>query len=215
MKVALGIPSVESVPAEAFGHHLRLAGEIARQDDLVTITPSNVIPHDRARSLVVDCAKRMDCDLLFFVDDDTLVPKGAYQRLKEVMDDTQAQAVSGRYYRRGYPYTCVWSLEVQGKMTQVDARKGVHLIHTSGLGCALIDFRWICKHMEEPMFTMREGQKSREVTDDITFFDQMREKGGKLVGVADVSCVHVGQRVLIGDDNVDYLRKTELLEMQQ
>jgi hypothetical protein len=211
MKIALGIPVVDSVPAEAFGHHLATAIELRKLGEVAIFTPINYFPHDRARMMVTEGAREQDCDLLLFVDDDTILPPGACQRLYNTMQEHKAQVVSGHYYRRGYPYTSVWSRKnAEGQWCQVDADKGVYEIHTSGLGCALIDLRWVWENLKPPFYTMGHDKQGTTVTDDISFFDRVREAGGKILGDANVRCVHLAGRQCVSDETVVQLRNWSL-----
>jgi hypothetical protein len=210
MRIAIGIPMIETVPAEGVVDLMALVVETARHGDLALCTPLNVMPHDAARIMAVDDAISQDCELFLSIDDDTIPPKDTFVRLHQTMKSSGAQVVSGHYYRRGYPYTCVWSRKIDGTYFQVDALSGEHEIHVSGLGCALIDLRWVQKNLRKPYFEMiHTGQKTM-IADDVTFFTKVNEAGGKVVGNADVRCVHLGFRMPICDDTVDYLRKLHI-----
>lgn len=212
LRLTVGIPIVDSVPGEAMKSHLELLVQIARTAKIHVSTPMNLMPHDRARSIVMEEAFVSQSDYLLFIDDDMIVPKEAYCLLLETMTFKKPKpvAVSGHYYRRGYPYTCVWSKEVEKQFHCVDATAGTHEIHTSGLGCCLIDVKWVRENLTAPYFSMKPGEKMTQVTDDITFFDSIRAAGGLVLGNAEVRCGHLGERVVICDQTVVNLRATNL-----
>lgn len=233
MKIALAIPVIGDVPGEAFGFHMTQAVEVGRLGKLAIFVPLNKMPHDVARNETIAEAMMEQCDLLYFIDDDTIAPLGAFPKLLEVMQTTGARVVSGHYYRRGWPYTCVWSKELprpanletdlpaqQGAEElktawfPVDALEGIHEIHTSGLGCALIDLRWVSQNIQPPWCEMLKGEKGTIVSDDTTFLTKVREKGGLILGHAGVRCVHLGERTMIHEGTVDYLRQQVILQKQ-
>jgi len=208
MKVALGIPVIDGVSAEAFPSHLAIAVEIARQGQLALFTPRNRMPHDVARWDIWQGAVEQGCDYLLFVDDDNILPIGTFTRLLKVLQDNEGcRVVSGSYLRRGYPYTTVWSKEIKGQYYNVDASEGVHEIHVSGLGCALIDLKWCDTHLTRPIFQMFKDEEGlTKITDDVSFYSRVREAGGLILGDADVQCGHVHERVIITRGNADSLR---------
>ena len=212
MNVALIVPVVESVPVHNIGPLLTLCARMEKNpdiDNLFIIVPQNVVPHDAARIAGFDDAIKLECDLVLFIDDDTIPPFNAFDSLYRVLKEKKAVAVSGLYYRRGYPYTSVWSKKVGKKAYQVSAEYGVHKIHYSGLGCALIDVNWVVKNLKKPYFEMDKSvELGTTVTDDITFFDKIRKKRGKVFGNADVRCAHIGNREIIDDGSVNQLRRS-------
>ena len=212
MKIAVGIPVFDTVPGEALGPLLRTGAEVARHGKVVFLTPVGMNPHDRARMFVAGIGGDMGCDYLFFVDADTVVPPGAFPKLLKTLQENKVQAVSGYYYRRGYPYTSVWAKRngVDNEWHHVEAKSGLHEIESSGLGCCLIDLKWVQANMTRPYFVCKQHENGTLITDDISFFEQMRERGGKLLGDADVRCSHVHTRLLITDKNVDSLRREQV-----
>jgi hypothetical protein len=211
MKIGVGIPVFETVPGEALGAMLRVAAEIGRTGSVVFLTPVGMNPHDRARQFVTNLAIDLQCDRLFFIDADTIVPLGGFGKLMKDMDETGAQAVSGHYYRRGYPYTPVWSKKGEdGEWCQVDATSGLHEIGSSGLGCCLLDLKWINATLKRPYYSCEHTEDGFLATDDITFFKKISDAGGKLLGDADVRCGHVHVRLVIDSSNVDMLRREQL-----
>ncbi len=212
MRLCVGMPIYDTVPGIAFGRLLATAGEAARLGEVTFASPFGIAPHDRARNICADVAIQTNCEYLFFVDIDTIVPLGSLRHMVGVMRDTGAHIVSGHYYRRGYPFTCVWSKRMAGgpdseEWSQVDAEAGIHEIGTSGLGCALIDIQWVKNNLSKPYFHCGINQQGTFVTDDITFYRKVGDMGGKILGDAYVRCGHVFERVVVTDDNVKVLRE--------
>jgi hypothetical protein len=165
---------------------------------------------------VVKLAIEVDADYLFWIDDDTICPPDAFPRLFKTLKDRSAAMVTGHYFRRGWPYHCVWAKYFGSDLTPLpaDAGSGVHELDFCGLGCALVDFRWLVKNVKAPYFTMMMDDKSActDVTDDQTFCRKIREAGGLILGDADVDCEHLGRRTPISRKNVDFLRKIAIQE---
>jgi hypothetical protein len=214
VRIAVGVPVFETVAGEALGALMTLSGEVARHGGMVVFTPVGMVPHDRARMFITNLAMEMKCSLLLFVDADTKVPVGGFTKLLEVLRTTGAVAVSGHYYRRGYPYTCVWCArnEVNGEWHHLEASSGTWEIESSGLGCCLIDLDWVQTHLQKPYFVCGKDADGTFITDDISFFTQVREKGGKILGCGDVRCGHVHSRIVIDDTNVLKLRQQHLAQ---
>lgn len=212
MNVTIGIPIVGDVPGEAFPNHAMLIAKIARTERISIPAIHNVMPHDRARLQIFEVAEKNDSDYVFFMDADMIIPDSAFCDLLDVMVHKRPRpvAVSGRYARRGWPYTCVWSLknpESPSGWDQVDAPDGVHQIHITGFGCCLIDMRWVRENLEKPYSYQKAAS---EVTDDVTFFEKVLEKGGIVYGNANVRCGHLGERQVICDRTETILRRMHI-----
>lgn len=217
-RLCVGMPIMDSIPGECFGHHLATFIEakkltMERGGELLSLTPLDLSPHDNARQFIVDKALESDCTHLFFMDDDTITPRGGVYKLLQTMEGLNAKVVSGLYLRRGYPYTSVWSFEreeVVGdgnpQFFSVEADCGVHEIHSGGLGCALIDLRWMRANVPTPWFKMIQDEKRTLVTDDVTMFKAVRAAKGLILGDADVQCTHVGRREFITRSSAKPLR---------
>lgn len=213
MRVTIGIPIVDSVPGETLPYHMMLAAQIGRSCQIAIPSVMNLLPHDRARSKLFDLAIESKSDFMFFVDDDMIVPEDAYCRLFEVFNykTPRAVAVSGYYYRRGWPYTSVWSRKNEaGVIEGLISDSGIHPIHYSGLGCCLIDVRWVQENLEKPYFSMGQDEFGTTITDDVTFFESIRRAGGVVYGNADVRCGHLGERKVICDRTAGDFRRHEL-----
>lgn len=209
-RVALGIPVIESVPVETYSSHLALAADMGEIVEVKIIVSESVMPHDRARIQIFDRAIEEECRYLMFVDDDNFIPRGSFKLLFDVMVERSPVVVSGHYLRRGYPYTSVWSVYRGDNTFQVDAQEGVHEINCSGLGCALIDVGWVKEHLDKPYFYMEQNQEGTQITDDVTFFRQIREKGGLVLGHGSVQCGHVGRRVMVARNSAGDLRHFDI-----
>lgn len=210
MKTAIGIPIVDSVPGENWTELVSTVMEVGRVSDVLLLRQLNTMPHTRARANIVKNALEENCDYLFFIDDDMVIPQNSFEELLGTMRKTQAAVVSGHYYRRGYPYHSVWSKEIEGQWFPVDADTDIWPIHCSGLGCALIDLHWLRDHVQAPWFETEMDSFGPNVTDDVTFFRKVVAAGGKVYGHGGIRCGHLGSRMVICDKTVDFLRKLHI-----
>ena len=212
MRIALGMPRVGDIPAEAMSSHMKCGIEIALRDDvedIKVIDVHNVFPFDRARELVIERAFQAECEYLLFIDADVILPLNTFKLLFRALIDKKAVAVSGNYHRRGHPYTSVWS-KIIGEddpnpsepiVLAVHASKGVHQIHTSGLGCCLIDLSWVKGNLEKPYFKMSYNKDGTNIWEDSYFFSRIYEKNGLVYGHADVRCSHLMGRGTVTEEN--------------
>lgn len=215
MKLAIGMGIQESLPGQAFLSHVGailegfvLVNKEKGEENLMLINPLDACPHDKMRQIVMEKAIEGKCDRLFFMDDDTCTPKGGLTHLMKVMDEDERHpvAVSGYYLRRGDPYTPVWACEKDGSWYQVTAEGGVHEIHMTGLGCCLLDLKWMEKNLEQPWFRMKQDEKVTLITDDTVLFEGIRKSKGVILGDAFVQCAHIGRREMITSATADMYR---------
>lgn len=209
MNICLAIPVMNTVCGEALGPHLTVAAEIAKSHRINIVVPVSFSPPDVARIKAFDAAVRAGSDYIFSIDDDTCVPLGGFTQLLGTMLKEKAVVVSGHYYRRGYPFTSVWGKEHEGTFYQAEASEGVYEIDSSGLGCALIDVKWVVENLERPYFELTPSSIGSILTEDTTFFKKIRAKGGKVLGDAGVRCSHIGRHIVVDDSTVVELRRQD------
>lgn len=206
MRTALGIPILRDVPGDAFCAHLATAVEIGRVGEIVIISPTDLAPVDRARDYVWKETLKRDCDLLLFVDYDTILPPGAFGTLLEALRRTGSQVATGKYFLKGFPFTNIWAKKQGENLLHVDC--GVETeIDGCGMGCALIDVRWLRENVKPPYWTTSydEGGLS---TEDYPFCSKVIAAGGKILAVPSVKCGHVG-RLIVTEENASLLRFVE------
>lgn len=206
-KVCLGIPVLNAVMGEVYFSHLNLAVEIGRSNSLVIPGVMDILPHSRSRNRIFELAIKHDCDLVMFLDSDMHPPQNTFTYMWETMQAHDAQMVSAHCYRRGFPFTSVWSSEINGKWYQLTSGSDSvpEEIHSTGLACNLIDLRWCKENLSEPFFYMDE-----KVWEDQFFCKNMKKAGGKIFAEPRVRCGHRWEGIIINDDNAGTLRKWSL-----
>ncbi len=211
MHTCIGMPMIWGVRGEVIPSLLRLAVDVGRTGEVTIACVNDVVPHDRARNVIVTQVAKTTASHLMFVDADNTIPFGGFGKLVESMEKTEAIVVSGQYHRRGHPYTPVWSMTKDGDMYTADSR-GVEEIHYSGLGCALINFKWCLEHLGPPGDWWEEGSNpwflnQNQESEDTFFCRRVREAGGKIYGDGRVRCGHLAGVVIVDDSNADDLRR--------
>jgi len=172
------------------------------------VTCLDLVPYDRAREFLIGKAFDAGCDYLWWIDSDCIVPKGAFDRLMLTMTEHEAAIVTAHNYMRGYPYVCGWWKSVEGgPLNRVDARSGQHEITTGSLHCVLVDVKWLLAHKFAPWFKYAPYvDEEHRVMEDAWFYAHVWERGGKVIGDADVRTGHVYTRVVACDKTVKVLR---------
>lgn len=215
-RLCVGIPVVGQVSGVVYFSHLATMVPLTKCFQLVIPQCLDVFPHDRARERIITEALRLECDYLYFIDSDMLVPPGAALRLYQVMQDTGAVMTTAHAYRRGYPYTGVWTIksEEAAYMTNIEAAPDSRPmeIHSAGLACNLIDLNWVRENLKPPYFFqgkwMQPDGSIESVWEDAFFCQSIRQFGGKIIGVPDVRVGHYDTSVgVIDDETVVWLRQ--------
>jgi hypothetical protein len=213
MRIALAMPMVGDPVAEGEGPRLSLAVEAARFGEVAVCTVQDYLPHFRARNQLIEQALVSECDVMFWIDADSILPPLAFARLFQTLQKTKAQAVAGFCYRRGYPFTSSWTKAVAGKTFYLDASPTGEpcVIDSCGFPCTILDLKWVKENLKPPFFAQRLGSDGKIIEwEDGFFFRKLKEAGGKLLGDPTVRCGHAYLRTIIMDKNVDYLRKDAL-----
>jgi len=217
MKTAIGIPSIGDIPGECFSSHIIACLQASKHGEIVLITPRNVMPHSRARELIITEALWSGCDYLWFIDADTSAPKDAFNKLLDALQDEDVAMSSGYYVMRGYPFVTTWCKERLDtgsveKLQLVGPCDKVVNIDGCGLGCALIDLKWIRGHLKEPFFQMTpdETLPTGFLWEDAFFCKSIKDVSGIVKGVADVVCTHYGDREAYTPESADDYRKLYL-----
>lgn len=206
MKLLIGLPTLGDIPPSVAVSLMRVATEARRLGEVYLSHTEGLIPHDKGREAIFKDAKEADVDYVLCVDSDMIFPEDTVGRLYRALVDSDAQVASGMYVRRGHPYTSVWSKWAGGEWHQVSATEGIHEIDMTGLGCALIDFRWLRENLSPPYCRYERRYDRVDVLDDESLFVDVKAKGGKIVGVGEVQCGHLLRPEVVTVANADQFR---------
>ncbi len=214
--LTIGIPLVGDLPQECVTDLLVAGAEASKMmDELMFVCPQSVMPHDRARELIITEALKMKSDFLWFIDADTRPPNGALKKLLDVLQEKKCTMVSGYYVQRGYPFVSTWGkkkegedLEKENVLVPIKEDESVIKIDTCGLGCALIDMKWVSDNLIAPFFLMQPDPDVPTLYrwEDAFFCKKIMDAGGVVYGVTDVVSVHMGRRVEVTPTSAEILR---------
>jgi len=218
-KLCVGIPVVSAVKGEVYHSHLAQMIPLARMFSLFVPCCVDLFPHAAAREHIMKVAMGHECDYLFFLDSDMVPPPDACMKLLDLLEAAQAEnpnvvMTTAHAYRRGYPYTGVWTIigngeRIAGAIAPPDLKRPVDIV-SCGLACNLVDLKWVREHLKEPYFF--QGQREIEgklvdIWEDAWFCGTIKAAGGTILGAPWIRCGHLGPTPVINDDNVDWLRK--------
>ena len=105
MKVLVGIPTLDMVDPTFFLHTTAFCCRLVKDGLDVLVHPPNRAAIDRARQMCVEMAIACEADRLIFIDDDTLMPLGAFDPLEAMLQRSEKViSASGVSFQRGFPY---------------------------------------------------------------------------------------------------------------
>jgi hypothetical protein len=191
MKTLIGLPTLAPLAPPVVVSLMQLAAEARLHSRIVLSYREGLIPYDKGREALFDEARSSGCDYVLCLDADMLFPQDTFGKLLWELREHKAVAASGLYVRRGFPYSSVWSKKVGDQWFQVEADSGSHEIDMTGLGCCLLDFRWMERNLQRPFCTFERCYDKADVLDDESLFDKIRSANGKIIGVGDVQCGHL------------------------
>jgi len=217
-KLSIAMPLVQGLPAEVVESLLNGVLEARKEfeGEVEIHTCVDLFPYDRARNFLFGESLESGCDLIWCLDSDCLVPKGAFTKLYATLTSRSAQAVLAHNYMRGYPYVSSWFSPLGDTFVHSSAGSGVHKIRSGAFHCVLIDLKWVKENMKEPYFkyTPHKDEEYR-VMEDAWFFKKMGESSGLVLGDADVRTGHVYTRIVVSDKTIGVLRKLQLTALEE
>jgi len=174
-KTLIAINTLTSVQSQAYASHMNLAFRMAKDcpGDEFLLFNGYRTGIDTFRNLAGRIALQNECDYLLFLDDDVLVPRDVYKRLK----DRDVDIVTPFVFIRGYPFRPMFfkSILSDDKKTcgltpyedwseVVEATKNPLLeVAAIGFSCCLIK-TWVLKKIQPAWFITGTGH-----TEDVYF----------------------------------------------
>ena len=144
-------------------------------------------PVDHARNEMVRDFLKSDCTHLLFIDEDTIPPVDAPQRLLESGKDI-ISGITPIYSDRGVKMNCF--INKDGKEYQVNKNSGIVEISRCGASCLMIS-RKVLEGMKEPWFKIQYDDTGRPVmSEDLTFCDNAVKLGNQIYCDTSIICNH-------------------------
>lgn len=196
MKVGICVPLYNVVPASFFVNFVNRLHDLYNQkeyDVQIYMRASTIV--DKARNDLVKMALKDNCDYVFFIDSDTLIPKGALDQLLKMDVDI----ASGLYFAKGKPYLPVARVREGDRHFFLEDFEWNSIMEVQGvgMGCCLIKTD-VFKNLEFPYFKLEwrkhEG-KDYQIAEDLYFCDEAQKKGHKVYLNTGVVCQHFGIEV--------------------
>jgi len=198
----------------------------------------------KARNMIVDTAIPNDPDVLFFVDDDVLVPMHAHILIEQAL---QYGIIGGIYVARGVPYTPqIFTLATEDEYKHrkmywpfIEWPSEIFEVDAIGFGCVAIraDVFQRMKEFHEPKFQMAAdavrkvlGDKSEIANvvqylspwfeflnakgEDLYFCERAAEAGFKVYANPMVTCYHIAD-IPLGLEHFKYLQDSGQIERNE
>jgi hypothetical protein len=147
------------------------------------------------RNLVVKRAFEEGADYIFFVDDDTIIPRNALVQLfHHLQNNEKALLAGGAYYRKYEPLESVYMLESEDTTPyaddgNVEIGKVYHDCLVLPSGCTLIDMK-LFEMLEEPYYQAHTVQKRSALTEDTVICQKARDLGVDIILDTNIQCLH-------------------------
>jgi hypothetical protein len=196
MKIGICVPLYNVVPVSFFVNFINRIHELYNQNEYdvqIYMRASTIV--DKARNDLVKMALKDNCDYVFFVDSDTIIPKGAIDSLLKMNVDI----ASGLYFSKGKPYLPVARVKEGERHFFLEDFEFNQIMEVQGvgMGCCLINTK-VFKDLEFPYFKLEwrkfEG-KDYQIAEDLYFCDEAIKKGYKVHLNTGVVCPHFGIEV--------------------
>jgi len=196
MKIGICVPLYNVVPASFFVNFINRISEFYQQNKYdVQIYLQNSTIVDKARNELVRMAKKDNCDYIFFIDSDTIIPSGALDTLLAMDKDI----ASGLYFGKGKPYLPVARIKEGDKHGFLEDFEFNEIMEVQGvgMGCCLINMK-VFEGMEFPYFKLEWREKDGikyQIAEDLYFCDEAVKLGYKVFLNTGIVCDHFGSEV--------------------
>ncbi len=196
MKLGICVPLYNVVPASFFVNFINRIHELYDQnkfDVQIYMRASTIV--DKARNDLVKMALKDNCDYVFFIDSDMIIPKGVVEALIG-MDVDIASAI---YFTKGKPYLPVARVKEGDRHFFLEDFEFNDIIKVAGvgMGCCLIKAK-VFKDMKNPYFKLewRETEGvTYQIAEDLYFCEEAIKQGFDIHLNTGLVCGHFGTEV--------------------
>lgn len=206
-RTLLLVNTLTAIDSLVYGNHVEhlMASKAAYPEDKFLLFTPQRLSIDNARNLAATYAMAHECDYIMFVDDDVLLPRDAYARLKNADKDI----VAGLTYIRSAPYNPMVFKEMEstpGKLSLEfwePPKDELTEVYAVGFSCCLIKVD-VLKALTPPYFITGPNQ-----TEDVFFACKAKEELEN-VGVwvdTNVKTGHLQRPMSVHPDNVELWRE--------
>ena len=164
-----------------------------------------------AQNFVIEKAIKEEVDYIFFVEDDTLIPRMALVQLLH----HNADIAGGFYYRKYFPLESAgMHLDEEGKPAAIKNFKIGDIIHNTlvlPMGCALLKVNTL-KKIEPPWFKAVSVNDRPALTSDTYICQKMRDIGVDIITDLGIQCIHVDYAKGIFYGHPDIVKNNTIIE---
>ena len=166
-----------------------------------------------ARNICVKEAIEKGVDYLFFIDDDTLIPRTALVRLYK----HNADVVGGLYYRKYLPIETVGMYEDKdgcpGSLDKYEVGEVIHNTLVLPSGCTLFKVEAL-KKISPPWYKTITVQGRPTLTEDTYMSQRLRDVGVDVITDTGIQCIHVdfSRGIFYGHPSIVDSEKNEIKE---
>jgi hypothetical protein len=149
-----------------------------------------------ARNVVIKRAMEEKANYIFFIDDDTVIPRNALVQLfHHLQNNENALLAGGSYYRKYLPLESVPMLEAEDTTPYaMDGNAKIGEVHHNCLvlpsGCTLIDMK-LFDMLEEPYYQAHTVSGRAALTEDTVICQKARDLGVDIILDTGIQCLHV------------------------
>lgn len=181
-KTLVCVNVLDNVNSQVYGSHCQEWFRLGRNtsDEFILFHP-NRLSIDNARTQAAKLAMQLECDFLYFIDDDMILSPNTYQSLKSASGDI-VQALT---FIRGYPFHCMAFKKVgTGVLDYFDDyakfvnSEGLVEAEAVGFACCLINVNTTLKKIKPPYFVT-----GIQATEDVYFCCKVKDKLGDSVKI--------------------------------
>ena len=219
MKILIGCNLLTSVNSLAYPNHMQFWTSIGRQyqkNEVLFFSPRRM-SIDRMRNEAAKMALQYDCDLLFFYDDDVLLPDDTLEVLTKTLLDNNADIVAGVTCVRSYPYkpmifkyvktgASIYSMTTYDDYAKDIDVDGILKCGAVGFSCCLIDVKKTLKELDPPYFVT--GPQN---TEDVYFCHKVNTEleESKILVDTNISTGHILDNYYISPGNKQHFVRLE------
>jgi len=214
MKISVIVPCLGDVDIQWSFGFAHILSNTRAQIDLLT---SKHFKIDEARNRAVIEALKQNPNYILFWDSDCipfLYNNGKlefYPQIIDYMIEHRYPIVSAYYYTSKLQPNTFIVENGNYKLVELTIGDGVSFVDAVGLGFCLVDAR-IFKLIEPPWFIYETKYEKRdkgisifEKSEDVSFFDKVRELGYKVMVLNNVFCKHIHKAFVIGKDKFEMM----------
>lgn len=206
IKVVLGIPMIDRIPADFFQSVLTL--DLRGLDVKVAVEAGSLVY--TARNSIVAYAADAKADYIMWMDSDMIFPRDTVQTLLKDALDNDLDYVSGIYFKRAFPTApvivkdLIWARKEDGtydngaELYKDYPKDQLFEIAASGFGCVLTRVDTLLS--VTAMYKMSPFEPLPCLGEDYSFCKRFANVGGKMWCDSRVKCGHVGKYVYTEKD---------------